>query len=85
MAVYANLLNRPGDIPRWEKLSSQYADKTRQLFYQAWLYDVDCRSGKPIVIPGHKEVTQVAPIMCGVATSGQIRAMTTRASLAKAD
>ncbi len=76
MAVYANLLGRPGDIPRWEELSSRYADKTRQLFYQAWFYDVDSRSGKPIVIPGHKEVTQVAPIMCGVATSGQMRAMT---------
>ena len=28
------------------------------------------------MIPGHKEVTQVAPIMCGVATATQIRDMT---------
>jgi hypothetical protein len=76
MAAYAKVLDRPGDIPRWEELSSRYADKTRQLFYQAWFYDVDSRAGRPIVIPGHKEVTQVAPIMCGVATAGQIRAMT---------
>jgi len=75
MAAYAKLLGRQGDIPRWQALSSRYADKTRQLFYQAWFYDVDSRSGKPIVIPGHKEVTQVAPIMCGVATAEQIRAM----------
>jgi hypothetical protein len=75
MAGYAQLLGHQGDIPRWQALSSRYADKTRQLFYQAWFYDVDSRSGKPIVIPGHKEVTQVAPIMCGVATVEQIRAM----------
>ena len=75
MAAYAKLLGRQGDIPRWQALSSRYADKTRQLFYQAWFYDVDSRSGNPIVIPGHKEVTQVAPIMCGVATAEQIRAM----------
>lgn len=76
MTAYAKLLGHQGDIPRWQALSSRYADKTRQLFYQAWFYDVDSRSGKPIVIPGHKEVTQVAPIMCGVATAEQIRAMT---------
>ena len=76
MGMYAKLLGRQGDIPRWKELSDKYADKTRQLFYQAWFYDVDRRSGKPIVIPGRKEVTQVAPIMCGVATSTQIRAMT---------
>jgi hypothetical protein len=33
------------------------------------------RSGRPIVIPGHREVTQVGPVMCGVATQEQIRAM----------
>jgi hypothetical protein len=76
MRAYAKLLGRQGDILRWQALSSQYADKTRQLFYQAWFYDVDSRTGKPIVIPGHREVTQVAPIMCGVATSEQTRAMT---------
>jgi hypothetical protein len=75
MRAYAKLLGHQDDIPRWQALSSRYADKTRQLFYQAWFYDVDSRSGNPIVIPGHKEVTQVAPIMCGVATAEQIRAM----------
>jgi len=75
MGAYAKLLGRPADIPRWQAMSSRYAEKTRQLFYDSWFYDVDSRSGKPIVIPSHKEVTQVAPIMCGIATPDQIRAM----------
>jgi hypothetical protein len=76
MATYAKLLGRHDDISRWQALASGYADKTRQLFFQAWFYDVDSRSGKPIVIPNHREVTQMAPIMCGVATAEQIQAMT---------
>ena len=75
MQHYAQLLGRRGDIDRWASIASKYADKTRQLFYGGWFYDVDSRSGKPIVIPGHREVTQVAPIMCGVATPEEIQAM----------
>jgi hypothetical protein len=76
MREYVKLLGRAGDIPRWQALSSRYADKTRELFYQGWFYDMDGRSKKPIVIPDHREVTQMAPIMCGVATPEQIQAMT---------
>ncbi len=76
MQHYARLLGRRGDIDRWAAIASKYADKTRQLFHQGWFYDVDSRSGKPIVIPGHREVTQMAPIMCGVATHEQLQAMT---------
>jgi hypothetical protein len=75
MRAYAKLLGRAQDIHRWQDLFAKYAGKTRALFYQGWFYDVDSRSGKPIVIPGHREVTQMAPIMCGVATAEQIRAM----------
>jgi hypothetical protein len=76
MREYANLLGHTKDVPRWQALASRYADKTHKLFYQGWFYDADSRSGKPIVIPGHREVTQMAPIMCGVATPDQIQAMT---------
>ncbi len=76
MQQYAQLLGRRRDTDRWAAIASKYADKTRQLFYQGWFYDVDSRSGKPIVIPGHREVTQMAPIMCGVATPDQVQAMT---------
>ena len=60
------------DARRWP---IKYTEKTRQLFHQAWFYDVDSRTRKPIVIPGHREITQVAPIMCGVATDEQTQAM----------
>lgn len=76
MAAYAKLLGHQGDIARWQQLAARYTEKTRQLFYQSWFYDVDARSGKPIVIPGHREVTQMVPIMCGAATPEQIRAIT---------
>jgi len=76
MQAYAQLLGHAGDIARWQQLAARYTEKTRQLFYQSWFYDVDARSGKPIVIPGHREVTQMVPIMCGAATAEQIRAMT---------
>lgn len=72
---YARLVGKPADSGRWAQIASTYAEKTRQLWYQGWFYDVDARSGKPIVIPGHREVTQVGPVMCGVATQEQVRAM----------
>lgn len=76
MSVYAKILGHVNDVPRWQKLFSEYAEKTRQLFYNGWFYDVDSRTGKPIVIPNHREVTQMAPIMCGVATPEQTQVMT---------
>ena len=72
---YARLVGKTADSARWAQVASTYAEKTRQLWYQDWFYDVDARSGKPIVIPGHREVTQVGPVMCGVATQDQVRAM----------
>jgi len=75
MQQYAKLLGHTGDVARWQELSSLYAEKTRELFQGGWFYDVDSRSGEPIVLPNHREVTQMAPIMCGVATPEQIQAM----------
>jgi mannosylglycerate hydrolase MGH1-like protein len=75
LELYARLVSKPADSGRWSEVASNYAAKTRQLWYHDWFYDVDARSGKPIVIPGHREVTQVGPVMCGVATQEQVRAM----------
>jgi hypothetical protein len=71
----AELLGRPADIGRWDKLAAGYAEKARQLWHDGWFYDQDGRTGRPIVIPGHREVTQVGPVMCGLATPEQMRAM----------
>jgi hypothetical protein len=71
----ARWLGQTPGAGRWGQVASTYAEKTRSLWYQDWFYDVDARSGKPIVIPGHREVTQVGPVMCSVATKEQVRQM----------
>lgn len=75
MRRFAEVLGKAEDFARWDSLASTYAEKTRQLWHEDWFYDVDARSGRPIVIPGHREVTQVGPVMCGVATAEQVRAL----------
>ncbi len=75
MKQYASLLGKSGDIEHWDRLAMAYAQKTQQLWYEGWFYDVDARTGRPIMIPGHREITQVGPVMCGVATADQIRQM----------
>jgi hypothetical protein len=72
---YSRLLGKSAEAERWARVASTYAEKTRRLWYRDWFYDVDARSGKPIVIPGRREVTQVGPVMCRVATPEQVRAM----------
>lgn len=75
LAGYAPLAGRGGDAARWTEVAATYAAKTRALWFEGWFYDVDARTGKPIIIPGRREVTQVGPVMCGVATPDQVRAM----------
>ncbi|HZP00988.1 MAG TPA: hypothetical protein VFD30_11890 [Terriglobia bacterium] len=75
MQQFAGYLGRKGEIARWEELSGVYTEKARELWHEGWFYDQDARTGRAIVIPGHREVTQVGPVMCGVATPEQVRAM----------
>lgn len=75
MKLYAGCLGEVADIARWDSVVQTYAHKTQQLWFDGWFYDQDACSGKPIVIPGHREVTQTGPVMCGVATADQIRDM----------
>jgi hypothetical protein len=75
MKMCAGLLGKREDVERWEKFAAIYAQRTRELWHEGWFYDQDARTGRPIVIPGHLEVAQVGPVMCGVATPEQVRAM----------
>jgi hypothetical protein len=70
---WAEILSHQTDAPRWKQLEMIYTEKTRQLFRDGWFCDVDARSGQPIA--GQRVVTQVGPVMCGTATTEQIRAM----------
>lgn len=75
MTHFAETLGRTADLQRWQGVAATYAKKTRELWYQGWFYDVDTRTGRHIMIPGYRPITQVGPIMCGVATPGQTREM----------
>ncbi|MHB8655734.1 MAG: MGH1-like glycoside hydrolase domain-containing protein [Terriglobia bacterium] len=75
MARFASALGRTGEMRRWHTLCAAYREKTQQLWRDGWFYDFDTRSGEFIIIPGHREVTQVGPIMCGTATDQQIQVM----------
>lgn len=75
MAHFAETLGKTSDLQRWHGVAETYARKTGELWYQGWFYDVDTRTGRHIVIPGYRPITQVGPVMCGVATSEQTREM----------
>jgi hypothetical protein len=75
MRRFAEVLGIISDLKRWNDLAETYAQKTRELWFQGWFYDVNARTGRRIIIPGYRPITQVGPIMCGVATSDQTREM----------
>ncbi len=75
MRHFAEVLGRSSDFQRWDMLAATYAQKTRELWYEGWFYDVNTRDGRPIIIPGYRPVTQVGPLMCGVATPEQVQEM----------
>lgn len=78
MKTFAEFLGKMQDTTRWGELASTYAEKTQTHWRDDWFYDIDTHSGHFIVRPEHREVTQVGPILCGVATREQIRAMIPR-------
>ncbi|HZT68338.1 MAG TPA: hypothetical protein VFC10_01135 [Terriglobia bacterium] len=75
MKRFAEVLGATGDLKRWNDLAKAYAQKTHELWYEGWFYDIDVRTGRRIIIPGYRPVTQVGAIMCGVATPEQTREM----------
>jgi len=75
MRRFAEVLGTISDLKRWNDLAETYAQKTRELWFQGWFYDVNARTGRRIIIPGYRPITQVGPIMCGVATPDQTREM----------
>jgi hypothetical protein len=75
MQEYAVILGQNEDAARWQSLAALYARKSQALWFGDWFYDLDARTGKPIMIPAHREITQAGPVMCGVATPDQVRTM----------
>ena len=59
----------------WDRIGKQYRSRTQELWNGSdWFHDFDTRNGRPITAVG-KDIGQVAPIFCDVATAEQTRAM----------
>jgi len=72
---FASELGDTRSAPEWKRLRETYAAKTQQLWNgNDWFHDFDTRAGQPIASVG-KDIGQVAPISCGVATQEQTHVM----------
>jgi hypothetical protein len=72
---FAAALSETAAASDWRKLQRDYAQKTQQLWNdKEWFEDFDTRSGKRIRDVG-RDLGQVAPIFCGIATRDQVSAM----------
>ena len=71
---FAEVLGDTGSVEDWRRIYSDYAAKTRTLWKNDWFYDFDTRSGQ-LVTTIRKDIGQVAPVFCRVATQEQISKM----------
>jgi hypothetical protein len=58
----------------WRNIQQRYAAKTQTLWKDDWFYDFDTRKGQLVTSIG-RDVGQVAPVFCGIASVEQIRKM----------
>jgi hypothetical protein len=58
----------------WRKIQETYSAKTQTLWKDDWFYDFDTRNGQLVTSVG-RDVGQVGPIFCGVATDEQQKKM----------
>lgn len=58
----------------WRKIQQEYAAKTQTLWKDDWFYDFDTRNGQLVTSLG-RDVGQVAPVFCGIATDEQRKKM----------
>lgn len=74
--AFAQELGNERSAAEWEGVHQTYTDKTQQLWNENdWFQDFDTRSGTPITSVG-KDIGQVAPIFCEIASADQTRDMT---------
>lgn len=71
---FAAALGDSASVAEWRTAQRTYAARTRELWKDDWFHDLDARSGKAITNVG-RDVGQVAPVFCGIADHGQVRAM----------
>jgi hypothetical protein len=70
LARFSGILGDAASMEGWKKLQQVYAAKTQELWKDDWFYDFDTRNGQLVTSVG-KDLGQVAPVFCGVASDDQ--------------
>ena len=74
LARFADVLGDTKSREEWSKTQQLYAAKTQALWKDDWFYDFDTRNGQLVTSVG-RDVGQVGPVFCGIATNAQKQAM----------
>ena len=70
MLQFAEVLEDTNSTEHWRKTQQVFAQKTQALWKEDWFYDFDTRNGQLVTSVG-RDVGQVAPIFCGIASDEQ--------------
>ena len=70
MLQFAEVLEDTNSTEHWRKTQQVFAQKTQALWKEDWFYDFDTRDGQLVTSVG-RDVGQVAPIFCGIASDEQ--------------
>jgi len=71
---FAEMLGDTNSRQDWQKIQQIYAAKTQALWKEDWFYDFDTRNGQLVTSVG-RDVGQVAPVFCGIASDEQKQKM----------
>jgi Trehalase len=71
---FAEVLGDTNSGEDWQKIQQFYAAKTQTLWKEDWFYDFDTRNGQLVTSIG-RDVGQVAPLFCGIASDDQKQKM----------
>lgn len=67
---FAEVLGDASSRADWQKIQQTYAAKTQSLWKEDWFYDFNTRNGQLVTSVG-RDVAQVAPVFCGIASDEQ--------------
>jgi len=70
LVQFADELGDTNSRDQWHKIQQTYAAKTQTLWKDDWFYDFDTRNGQLVTSVG-RDVGQVSPIFCGIASDEQ--------------
>jgi hypothetical protein len=74
LVQFADVLGHSSSRAEWVRIQQLYAAKTQSLWKEDWFYDFDTRNGQ-LVTSVARDVGQVAPVVCGIATGEQQQKM----------